>query len=66
MSTRPPVLIEDWLPFEAVGAESLRDASAVELRAMPSEEAYYWYSKCIDPHSSGQVQQALRVLLAAE
>jgi len=33
---------------------------------MPSEEAYYWYSKCTDPHSSGWAQQALRTLLAAE
>jgi len=40
--------------------------NAAELRAMPSEEAYYWYSKCTDPHSSGWAQQALRTLLAAE
>ncbi len=37
-----------------------------ELRAMPSEEAYYWYSKCTDPFYSSRAQQALRVLLAAE
>lgn len=42
------------------------EAISRELRAMPSEEAYYWYSKCTDPHSSGRAQQALRVLLSAE
>ncbi len=42
------------------------EAISRELRAMPSEEAYYWYSKCTDPHSSGRAQQALRTLLAAE
>jgi hypothetical protein len=25
---RPDVLLESWLPFDTVGAESLRDASA--------------------------------------
>jgi hypothetical protein len=33
---------------------------------MPSEEAYYWYSKCTTPDYAGRAQQALRVLLAAE
>lgn len=42
------------------------EAISRELRAMPSEEAYYWYSKCTDPHGSGRAQQALRTLLAAE
>jgi len=28
MTTRPAVLIEDWLPFEAVGAESQRERGA--------------------------------------
>lgn len=37
-----------------------------ELRDMPSEEAYYWYSKCTTPDYAGRAQQALRVLLAAE
>jgi len=36
------------------------------IRAMTSEEAYYWYSKCTDPHSGSRAQQALRTLLAAE
>ncbi|NPV68430.1 MAG: ASCH domain-containing protein [Anaerolineae bacterium] len=42
------------------------EAISRELRAMPSEEAYYWYSKCTDPRASGRAQQALRTLLAAE
>lgn len=42
------------------------EAISRELRAMPSEEAYYWYSKCTDPYTSGRAQQALRVLLATE
>ena len=42
------------------------EAISRELRAMPSEETYYWYSKCTDPHGSGRAQQALRTLLAAE
>lgn len=37
-----------------------------ELRAMPIEEAYYWYSKCTSPESATRAQQALRVLLAVE
>ncbi|MGQ9851431.1 MAG: DUF1156 domain-containing protein, partial [Aggregatilineaceae bacterium] len=28
MPTRPALLIEDWLPFEAVGAESQRERGA--------------------------------------
>mgnify|MGYP001267639774 CR=1 FL=1 len=42
------------------------EAIARALCAMPSEEAYYWYSKCTDPRSSNRAQRALRVLLAAE
>lgn len=37
-----------------------------ELRDMPSEEAYYWYSKCTTLDYAGRAQQALRMLLAAE
>lgn len=37
-----------------------------ELRAMPVEEAYYWYSKCTAPDSANRAQQALRVLLAVD
>ena len=42
------------------------EAISRELRDMPSEEAYYWYSKCTTPEYAGRAQQALRVLLAAE
>jgi hypothetical protein len=42
------------------------EAISRQLRDMPSEEAYYWYSKCTTPDYAGRAQQALRVLLAAE
>jgi hypothetical protein len=42
------------------------EAISRELRDMPIEEAYYWYSKCTTPEYAGRAQQALRVLLAAE
>ena len=35
------------------------------IRQMPSEEAYYWYSKCTAAASAERAQKALRVLLAA-
>jgi hypothetical protein len=36
------------------------------LRAMTSEEAYYWYSKCTTGPTADRAQKALRVLLAEE
>ena len=36
------------------------------VRAMPSEEAYYWFSKCTAESSGRRAQQALRILLAGE
>lgn len=36
------------------------------IRQMPSEEAYYWYSKCTAAETAERAQKALRVLLAAE
>ncbi|MCL4868349.1 MAG: ASCH domain-containing protein [Anaerolineae bacterium] len=36
------------------------------IRQMPSEEAYYWYSKCTAADTAERAQKALRVLLAAE
>ena len=36
------------------------------LRAMTSEEAYYWYSKCTTGATADRAQKALRVLLAGE
>lgn len=36
------------------------------IRQMPSEEAYYWYSKCTAADTAERARQALRVLLAPE
>lgn len=36
------------------------------IRAMTSEEAYYWYSKCTSGPAAERAQKALRVLLAQE
>jgi hypothetical protein len=36
------------------------------IRAMTSEEAYYWYSKCTGGAVAERAQKALRVLLATE
>ena len=36
------------------------------IRAMTSEEAYYWYSKCTGGPAAERAQKALRVLLAEE
>lgn len=36
------------------------------IRQMPSEEVYYWYSKCTAAGTAERARQALRVLLAAE
>ncbi|PKO21513.1 MAG: hypothetical protein CVU38_14375 [Chloroflexi bacterium HGW-Chloroflexi-1] len=36
------------------------------IRAMTSEEAYYWYSKCTGGPAAERAQRALRVLLADE
>ena len=36
------------------------------IRQMPSEEAYYWYSKCTAADTAERAQKALRMLLAAE
>ncbi len=35
------------------------------IRQMPSEEAYYWYSKCTAAGTAERAQKALRLLLAA-
>lgn len=39
---------------------------ALGMRAMTSEEAYYWYSKCTGGPAAERAQKALRVLLAGE
>jgi hypothetical protein len=36
------------------------------LRTMPSEEAYYWFSKCTARVTAVNAQRALRILLAGE
>jgi putative DNA methylase len=43
MTNPPPTLIESWLPFEAVGAESLRDASAA--RKPPLNRLHVWWAR---------------------
>jgi len=42
------------------------EAISSGLRAMPSEEAYYWFSKCTDVANAANAQRALRILLADE
>jgi len=42
------------------------EAISSALRTMPSEEAYYWFSKCTDMASAANAQRALRILLAGE
>ncbi|MEM1043500.1 MAG: DUF1156 domain-containing protein [Bacteroidota bacterium] len=43
MPDRPDVLLEDWLPFETVGAESLRDQSAA-LKP-PLNRIHVWWAR---------------------
>jgi hypothetical protein len=42
------------------------EAISSGLRTMPSEEAYYWFSKCTAGSSATNAQRALRILLAGE
>jgi len=42
------------------------EAISSALRIMPSEEAYYWFSKCTATQSAVNAQRALRILLAGE
>jgi hypothetical protein len=42
------------------------EAISSGLRTMPSEEAYYWFSKCTAAASAVNAQRALRILLAGE
>ena len=44
MTTHPPVLIESWLPFEAVGAESLRERS-VTSALPPLNRLHVWWAR---------------------
>ena len=43
MTDRPSLLIESWLPFDAVGAESLRDASAAQKP--PLNRLHVWWAR---------------------
>ncbi|MBN1135449.1 MAG: DUF1156 domain-containing protein [Anaerolineae bacterium] len=43
MADRPTTLIEDWLPFDAIGAESLRDASAAQKP--PLNRLHVWWAR---------------------
>lgn len=42
------------------------EAISQGIRAMPPEEAYYWYSKCTARDTAERARRALRVLLAGE
>jgi hypothetical protein len=42
------------------------EAISQALRVMPSEEAYYWFSKCTAGVNAVNAQRALRILLAGE
>jgi len=42
------------------------EAISSTLRTMPSEEAYYWFSKCTAEASAANARRALRILLAGE
>jgi hypothetical protein len=42
------------------------DVIAQGIRAMTSEEAYCWYSKCTSGPAAARAQRALRLLLAEE
>lgn len=42
------------------------EAIAQGVRAMPIEEAYYWFSKCSQPRLLYRARRALRILLAGE
>jgi len=43
MTDRPTTLIEDWLPFDTIGAESLRDASAAQKP--PLNRLHVWWAR---------------------
>jgi len=43
MPNRPHILLESWLPFDVIGAESLRDASAA--RKPPLNRLHVWWAR---------------------
>ena len=48
-----------------VSKRSRVDAMAAAIADMSTEEAYYWYAKCMGPRAA-RVRRALRLLLAEE
>ena len=55
-----------FLAIKPISKMDRIEAISQGLRAMTSEELYYWYSKCTSQPSSERAQKALRVLLATE
>jgi len=55
-----------FLAIKPISKMDRIEAISQGLRAMTSEELYYWYSKCTTQPSAERAQKALRVLLAAE
>ena len=55
-----------FLTIKPISKMDRIEAISHGLRAMTSEELYYWYSKCTTRPAAERAQKALRVLLAAE
>ncbi len=55
-----------FLAVKPLSKLSRVEAISTQMRCMPSEEAYYWFSKCTATSNPARAQQALRVLLAEE
>jgi hypothetical protein len=57
-----------FLALRPLSKVSRMERIAAGVRAMPSEEAYYWFSKCAGPRrgGGGHARRALRILLAGE
>jgi len=74
-SRRAPFLLNEetgvrlgllFLAIKPISKMSRVEAISDGVRAMTSEEAYYWYSKCTTGPTAERAQKALRVLLAGE
>lgn len=55
-----------FLAVKPLARVARMEAIASGIRAMPGEEAYYWFSKVSHQQGRGNALRALRVLLAAE
>lgn len=55
-----------FLALRPLSKVSRMERVAAGLRAMPGEEAYYWFSKCASARDGRRAQRALRILLADE